>query len=132
MKSWTMDLNSSATWNHKKIQALQNQSPCVYKSPIPTTHRMYSHVKGTISISFVLIIYVDMDTHDTIPIMMTIGRPTIMVFASTTLPPNLGPPRGSPRITRRFVVPSTRPYRRLLNYLEYKNILINKCSCESI
>jgi hypothetical protein len=75
----------------QKIQALQNQSPCVYKSPIGTTHRMYSHVKGTILISFVLVAYVDMDTHDIVPIVMTIGRLTTMVFASTTLPPNVRP-----------------------------------------
>ncbi len=58
--------------------------------PIATTHRMYSHVKGTILISFVLIEHVLMDIHDTIPIVMTIGSPTTMVFASKTLPPHLG------------------------------------------
>ncbi len=97
--------------------------------PIATTHRMYSHVKGTIVISFVLIKHVVVDTHDIVPIVMTLRNPTTMVFASTTLLPNLGvesldPPRGSLRITRRFVTPSICPYRRSLNYFEYKNILI--------
>jgi hypothetical protein len=89
---------------------------------------MYSHVKGTITISFVLITYVDMDTHDIVPMVMTIGRPTTMVFVSTTLPPNVGPSKRFSNNNRRFVVPSTHPNRRLLNYFEYKNILINKCS----
>jgi hypothetical protein len=70
-----------------------------------------------------------MDTHDVVPIVMTLRNPTTMVFASTTLPPNLGvesldPPRASPRITRRFVVPSICPHRISLNYFEYKNILM--------
>ncbi len=97
--------------------------------PIATTHRMYSHVKRKIAIGFVLIKHVFMVTHHIVPIVMTLRNATTMVFASTTLLPNLGvesldPPRGSLRITRRFVTPSICPYRRSLNYFEYKNILI--------
>jgi hypothetical protein len=91
MRSWTMDLNSSATWNHKKkCRFYKTNHPMFTNHPIATTHRMYSHVKGTIPISFLLIKHVVMDTHDTIPIVMTIGNPTTMVFAFTTVPPNLG------------------------------------------
>ncbi len=106
----------------KKLRLYKTNHPMFTNHPIATTHRMYSHVIGTIPISFVLIKHVVVDTHDTVPIVMTIGSPTTMVFASTTLPPNLGvesldPPRGFSRITRRFVVPSICLYRRSLNYL---------------
>jgi hypothetical protein len=85
-----MDLNSNATWNHKKIIRIHKTNHPMFTNHPIATHRMYSHVTGTIPISFVLIKHVVMDTHDTIPIVMTIGSPTTMVFASTTLPPNLG------------------------------------------
>jgi hypothetical protein len=81
---------SSATWNHqKKIKFFKTNHLMFTNHPIATTHRMYSHVKGTIPINFVLIKHVIMDTHDTVPIVMTTGSPTTMAFASTTLPPNL-------------------------------------------
>jgi hypothetical protein len=118
MRSWTMDLNSSATWNHKKkFRLYKTNHPMFTNHPIATTHRMYSYVKGTIPINFVLIKHVVMDTHDTVPIVMTIGSPTTMVFASTTLRPNLeveslNLPRGFLRIITRFVVPSIYLYRR--------------------
>jgi hypothetical protein len=101
----------------KKFKLYKTNHPMFTNHPITTTHRMYSHVKGTILISFVLIKHVVMDTHDTIPIMMTIGSPTTMVFASITLPPNLeveslNLPRGFLRIITRFVVPSICLYRR--------------------
>jgi len=113
----------------KNFKLYKSNRPMFTNNPITTTHRMYSHVKGTIPISFVLIKHVVMDIDDIVPIVMTLRNPTIMVFASTTLPPNLGVesldlPRGSPIITRRFVVPSICPYRRSLNYFEYKNIFI--------
>jgi hypothetical protein len=74
----------------KKCKFYKTNHPMFTNHPIATTHRMYSHVKGTIPISFLLIKHVVMDTHDTIPIVMTIGNPTTMVFAFTTIPPNLG------------------------------------------
>jgi hypothetical protein len=85
--------------------------------PKATTHWMYSHVKRTIPISFVLIKHVVVDTHDIIPIVMTIRSPTTMVFISTTLPQSLGVesldlPRDFMRIIRRFVVPSICLHRR--------------------
>jgi hypothetical protein len=101
----------------KKFRLYKTNHPMFTNHPIATTHRMYSHVKGTIPISFVLSKHVLVDTHDIVPIMMIIGSPTTMVFASKTLPPNLGvesldPPQGFLRIIRRFVVPSICPYRR--------------------
>jgi len=118
MRSWIMDLNSSARWNHKKKFKLYKTNHLMFTNhPIATTHRMYSHVKRTIPISFVLSKHVVMDTHDIVPIVMTIGSPTTMVFASTTLPPNIGVeslnlPRGFLRIITRFVVPSICLYKR--------------------
>jgi hypothetical protein len=112
----------------KKFKLYKTNHPMFTNHPIATTHRMYSHVKRTIAIGFVLIKDVFMVTHHIVPIVMTLRNATTMVFASTTLPSNLGLesldlPRGS-RITRRFVVPSICPYRRSLNYFEYKNILM--------
>ncbi len=109
---------SNATWNHKKkIKFFKTNHLMFTNHPNATTHRMYSHVKGTITISFVLIKHVVVDTHDTVPIVMTIRSPTTIAFTSTTLPQNLGVesldlPKGFPRIIRRFVVPSICLYRR--------------------
>jgi hypothetical protein len=113
----------------QKFKLYKTNHPMFTNHPIATTHRIYSHVKGIIPISFVLIKHVVMDTHDVILVVMTLRNPTTMLFASTTLPPNLGVksldrPRGSLIITRRFVVPSICPFRRSLNYFEYKNILM--------
>jgi hypothetical protein len=60
------------------------------------------------------------DTHGKIPIMMTIGSPTIIVFASIDVPPNLrgeplDPLGGCTRITWKFVLSFFWPYRRTLN-----------------
>jgi hypothetical protein len=49
----------------------------VFIKPIVTmSHGMYSHVRGTLPISFVLIRLMVVDTHVIIPIVMTIGSPT--------------------------------------------------------
>jgi len=106
----------------KKFRLYKTNHLMFTNHPIAITHKMYSHVIGTILVNFVLIKHLVVDAHDTVPIMMTIGSPTTMVFASTTLPSNLGvaslnPPRGFSRITRRFVVPFICLYRRPLNYL---------------
>jgi hypothetical protein len=65
------------------------------------------------------------DTHGKIPVMMTIGSPTTTMFASIDVPPNLkGKPLnllgGFTRIIRKFVLSFFWPYRRPLNYFEYK------------
>ncbi len=74
----------------QKFKLYKTNHPMFTNHPIATTHRMYSHVKGTIPINFVLIKHVVVDTHDIIPIVMSLTNPTTMLFASTTLPLNLG------------------------------------------
>jgi len=45
-----MDLNSNATWNHKKIKLYKTNHLMFTNHPIATTHKMYSHVIRTIPI----------------------------------------------------------------------------------
>jgi hypothetical protein len=73
----------------------------------------------------VLVKFLVVDTHGKIPVMMTIRSPTTTMFASIDVPPNLrGEPLdllgGSTRIIGKFVLSFFWPYRRPLNYFEYK------------
>jgi hypothetical protein len=51
----------------KEIKLYKTNHPMFTNHPIATTHKMYSHVIGTIPISFVLIKHVVVDTHDIVP-----------------------------------------------------------------
>jgi hypothetical protein len=66
------------------------------------------------------------DTHGTIPIVMTTWSSTIAMFVSTMLPPDpIGEPsnplKGSARVVGRYIVTCTQPFKRPLYYFEYKN-----------
>ncbi len=117
-----LNLDTNAIRNHKTNYLV---SPCIYRPNCNNPYGTYSHVRGTIPTSFMLIKLVVVDTRGTIPKVMTTWSSTITMFISTMLPPNprgepSNPLKGSTRVIGRYIVTCTRPFKRPLNYFEYK------------
>ncbi len=121
-----LNLDTNAIRNHKTNYLV---SPCIYRPNCNNPYGTYSHVRGTIPTSFMLIKLVVVDTRGTIPKVMTTWSSTITMFISTMLPPNprgepSNPLKGSTRVIGRYIVTCTRPFKRPLNYFEYKKKII--------
>jgi hypothetical protein len=117
-----LDLDTNAIRNHNTNYLV---SPCVYRPNCNNPCGTYSHVRGTIPINFMLVKLVVVNTHCTIPIVMTTWSSTITMFVSTMLPPNLrgepsNPFRDSTKVVGRHIITCTQPFKRPLYYFEYK------------
>jgi hypothetical protein len=94
------------------------------------TQGTYSHITTLVLISFVVMKSIVVKFHVDVPIRLTIGIPSHTIITTTLVPQNPGgnpldPLRGVAITSVHLTIPYYRPYKRPLNYHEYKKILIH-------
>jgi hypothetical protein len=97
--------------------------------PIVATQNTFSHITRTIPTSSIPTRSVMVDPHVDVVVWLTTGILSDMIDTTTTVPLDRRGdlsklPRYATITSLQHVVPYSRPYKRCLNYLEYKDFLL--------